>query len=109
MAITAPTPTVVPAQPEQVYDYLWMPLLQVQAFDPNQPVRAIIELCKASKDEYGVYTLSKSPQDRVSFIVDDLFAKAAERAAAGKPGLAVVIQTLLDEVKQLAIDEGHLT
>ena len=99
------------------FDTLWMSHMQIQAFDPNKPVRVMATVEKVKANEDGTYT--KAPQGTVgargNLMVNDIFDRAAKDAVTvtlpstlGGQGPAVtlaladIMTALLLKVKQMA-------
>lgn len=73
-------PTVLPPEPERIFDHYWLKSILIQADDPTQPIRVVAILHKAMTVD-GVTTLSPVDQDLV-IVVPDLLTSAAIMAAA---------------------------
>ena len=79
MPIPVENPVVVPATAQKTYDTLWLEWSQIQAGDPNRPVRVMSTVCKVAANGQGGY--DKAPESvqgaKGTLVVNDLFARCA--------------------------------
>lgn len=98
-------PVVVAEVPQQTYDEIWIPFLQVTATNPNSPVRAVAELKKVGTVEGKKKFAPAEPGAKVytKLVIPDLYGLAAT-----EPALAAAITSLIDAVTDYAEKIGEL-
>ena len=116
------TPVVQPATDAVTYDTFWLSFLQVNAGDPNKPVRLMANVQKVKKNDDGTYTVPPRGLAGANgtLMIDDLFSYAQGDtqtitlpSTLGGSGSAVtlsigdIVDALLLKVSQMAENQNN--
>lgn len=107
--IRATNVTTAPAVPEKIYDRYWINPIRIEgiAGNPNRPLTAIANLCKACILDNGSWELS--PTDVPVFIrIDDVIGTATAEAMAGDTDLATIMALILGYLVKKGAAQGVL-
>jgi hypothetical protein len=94
---------VIPAIPTKLFDRWWISRLRVLAPDANAAVSVQAVMTRGCKLQDGSWELSTNSEDQKTFVIEDVFAKAATDA-----DLANVLGGLLVVIGKIGTEMGVL-
>ena len=111
MSTIASKPVTIPAQAEQTFGNIRVPLVQIHWNDPKQPMRGVVTLrrCQAGKDG-GYVDMPVVPglKREATKVIPDLTALASKRAKAGNKDLQDALAALTGVLMKIAQEDGDI-